>query len=140
MSKGGGSGGGGGGAGQVKSTGGVDYVRSDRAVQNGDVVVEVDVAKLDQAWKNDSMYIDNNGKNRDGKVDQPGKIDAAKKALADGKKIHMPEISYNPKTGAISVSDGRHRIAAIRGTGKKTILVTTSRKHAKALARKFGVT
>lgn len=136
MSKGSGGGGGGvatrnGGRTSVRRASGVDYVKTDRAIRSGDVAVRVSVEKLDKAW-------DKNQRIPPGGGDQgPGKYNAAKETVRQGKRVGMPEVSIS-KSGRVVFTDGRHRVAGARDLGKKYIYVTVPRSQAAKARRELG--
>jgi hypothetical protein len=136
MSK-GGSGGGAGtvnqGSTPVRTTDGVSYKKSDAAIANGDVAVKVSVDKLDKAWQKDAGgHIPKGGTGGQGRA----KADAAKATVASGKTVEMPRANFSK--GRVRFTDGRHRTAAVRDSGKKTMYVTVPRGQAKTVKRRLG--
>lgn len=136
MSKGGGGGGAGvatrnGGRTAVRTSGGVEWVKGDRAIRAGDVAVKVSVDKLDKAW-------DRNQRIPPGGGDQgPVKYQNAKNFVENGKKVGMPEVTIR-LNGTVVFTDGRHRAAGARDLGKKYIWVTVPRSQAKKARRELG--
>jgi ketosteroid isomerase-like protein len=115
----------------VKKASGVRYVKSDRAIRSGDVAVKVSVEKLDKAWDKGQRIPPGGG-------DQgAAKYEAAKGHVNSGKKVRMPEITLR-KNGTVVFSDGRHRAAGARDSGKKHIYVTVPRGQAKKVKRELG--
>jgi len=122
---------------KVRSAGGVDWVKSAPAIQDGDVAVKVSVEKLDAAWKKDAdNYVGAGGA---AVHKQPGKYENAKDFLrTTTRPVTMPRVTYDPKTHTASFTDGRHRAAAARDLGKKSIYVTVPRGQAAKVARDLG--
>lgn len=108
----------------AKTADGITYSKGDRAVRNGDVAILVSVAKLDAAWRKDGTYHIPPGGGSD-----KGKYANAKAYVQNPTKgaVKMSEVHFDRKSGAVSISDGRHRAAAIRDLGKRTMWVTVSR-------------
>ena len=134
-SKGGGAGVGGGaaaGSRPGRTAGGITYVKDPRARAAGDVLVEVSVAKLDKAWEKDGAYLIPPG----GGADRQ-KYQNARAFVGSGKKVEAPRAHLDRK-GGVSFSDGRHRAAAVRDAGKKTMYVTVSRGQAARVRRELG--
>jgi hypothetical protein len=112
------------------------YVR-DRFSQDMQMV-EVNMEKLNDAWKKDNLYLP---KNRRGATE----VDGRRKNFRDWLKqnqstpIEMPTISYNEKTGIVTFVDGRHRTAVLRDLGDKTMWVVVEDDLVKIVVRDFGV-
>jgi hypothetical protein len=132
---GGGSGRGGGATGAAGTTAiGIDYVLSPGAKTARHVGVLVDVAKLDAAWKKDGNFRINVG-GTNGIGDRYG--NAKQFINTTGNKVRMPEVAIN-KTGRVIVKDGRHRLAAIRDSGKQSVYVSATPAQAKKLKELFA--
>lgn len=115
----------------IKKTGGVEYVKSGRAIASGDVAVRVSVDKLDKAWQPSQRIPPGGG-------DQgPAKYSAAKEQVRQGKRVGMPEVTIRPN-GQVVFTDGRHRAAGARDLGKKFIYVTVPRSQAAKAKRELG--
>jgi len=124
----------------VKSTSGTDWVKPAGAVGANEVAVKVSVSKLDKAWQQDKEnYVGKSGGNQ-GKQ----KLENAKEFIRNpqrgGKKVpvEMPRATYDHKTGKVSFTDGRHRTAAARDLGKRTIYITVPRSQAETVKKKLG--
>jgi len=118
----------------VRTAGGIEYAKSDRAVRDGDVAVEVSVSKLDAAWQKDDGYHIPPGGGSDKQKYQNAKDYIAK---PDKGPVKMAQVNLDA-SGNLSVSDGRHRLAAIRDTGKARVWVTVSRAQAKKFKAEFS--
>lgn len=115
----------------IRTSGGVEYSKSERAIRNGDVAVRVSVDKLDEKW-------DRNQRIPPGGGDQgPQKYQNAKSFVERGKNVKMPEITIG-KGGRVVFTDGRHRAASARDLGKKWIWVTVPRSQAKKARRELN--
>lgn len=78
-------------------------------------VVEVNVENLDNAWKALRVEKDGNGGIGD-------RYKNAQSFLRNNSKINMVEVIAKPN-GSIDFVDGRHRFAALRDSGVKTVKV-----------------
>jgi hypothetical protein len=108
------------------------WVPTQRAKDSGAVPVEVDVAKLDSAWQKDAGFHVPPGGGAD-KV----KYANAQAHLAKGGPVEAPEVTVDPD-GTVSFTDGRHRAAAARDAGHKTMVVTVPKEQADRLRTVAG--
>jgi hypothetical protein len=121
-------------AGSGTAASGIDYVLSPNAKSAGHIGVFVDVSKLDAAWKKDGNFrINVGGGNGIG-----DRYANAKEFISDtANKVRMPEVAID-KTGRVIVKDGRHRLAAIRDIGKKSVYVSATPAQARRLRELFS--
>jgi hypothetical protein len=118
---------------ETVSTGGIDYVRSDRSTANGEVLVKVSTSRLNEAWERSGTgYID-----RDGTGAIGDRAAGVREFLRSGKPVNAPQVVVQ-KDGSIVVRDGRHRVAVLRDAGKRNIVVSVSRSQAEKLRRRMG--
>jgi hypothetical protein len=97
-------------------------------------VVWVDVALLDQSWREGHQRIVEPGGGTDGLYERFG-CWLARTSLPIG----MPLVNLNEATGnAISFTDGRHRFAWLRDHGVKSLPVITSPEEALTIREQFG--
>ncbi len=120
----------------VRTAGGIKFQKSQRAINQGSVAVKVSVAKLEAAWKKDTGYHIPKGGGSDKQKYANAKAFVGKKGRGKSGPVRMPEVTYSGKSA--SITDGRHRMAAIRDSGKKSVWVTVPRGQAKAVKRDLG--
>ncbi len=101
-----------------------------------DVIVWVDVCKLDSSWKNDQPYYIGPG------VIGPGngeryKYDNFGLWLALENAVWMPQVCL--EDGYVTFADGRHRFAWLRDHGMKSLPVAVCRECHEEISARFGV-
>ncbi len=99
--------------------------------------VHVDTAKLEAGFKKDTGYHVPPGGGSD---KQKYKAAAAfvDKARKTGQAVHQPIVTVD-KSGTASFEDGRHRFAALRDAGHKTVAVSVESGQAAAVQARFGL-
>jgi hypothetical protein len=114
--------------------GGIQWAKTGGAEMNGEVAVKVDIAKLDAFWKqNPNHYVGPGGV---GEI--KGRYTNAMDFLKKTKKgVHMPRLGLTDDNKP-SITDGRHRIAAMRDMGKKTIYITVDKSEAAQFRKLIG--
>ncbi len=110
----------------------IEWVRQWRRT---DVIVWVNVAKLNESWKRDRGYYVARGART--RIASPQRYRAVAKWVASGRRMWMPHVSLDGN-GNVSFTDGRHRFAWMRDHGVKALPVTTERDQAEALRKRFG--
>lgn len=105
--------------------------------EDEDVVVWIDIQKLDQAWKKHKGYVGRNGvgSNMAGRYKEAGKW--IPEFARTGRPAFMPSFGVDGD-GAVSFSDGRHRVAWLRDHGATALPVAVPRGDAEILAKNFG--
>lgn len=121
-----------GGSTPVQKADGVEYAKSDAAIRDGDVAVEVSVSKLEKAWSGDSMHIPKGG------AGDKQKYASARGYVQKPTKGPVKMARVTIKGGKASITDGRHRTAAIRDLGKRRVWITVPRSQAKAAKKNLG--
>jgi hypothetical protein len=105
--------------------------------QDQDLVVWVDIKKLDQSWRNDPGYVGANGAGSD----MPGRYEEAGKWLAEfvngHRPVFMPTVCLND-AGDITFTDGRHRVAWLRDHGAIALPVGVPPDEAATIETRFG--
>jgi len=101
-----------------------------------DLVVWINVMKLDASWSNDAPYYV--GKNAIG----PGNGDPSRykkfgEWIVEGHQIWMPHVGLADE-GYIVFSNGRHRFAWLRDHGVRALPVTVSPEIEAEVKRRFG--
>lgn len=119
----------------MRTADGIDYAKSERAVRDGDVAVNVSVAKLEKAWAKDDGYHIPKGGAGDNQKYQNAKDYVQKPTRGP---VKMAQVHYDAKKKKASITDGRHRTAAIRDMGKRRVWITVSRGQAKQVKRDLG--
>jgi len=106
----------------------------DRAKRDNQVLLIVDVAKVDTAWKKDIGYIGPGGDNG-----IKGRYERFQQWLVQNPDvaIECPEIGYNEEIGRISFTNGRHRFAVLRDMGVKHLGVAVTKNQAKIFMKLF---
>ena len=111
------------------------------AASRRDVLVDADVRKLDKALSYDAGF--HVGKGGSGPSSVKGRYSEARSFIAtareSGGKVHATEVHLG-KDGRPHVGDGRHRFAAIRDSGRRSVPVAVPRAQAARFARLFGRT
>lgn len=98
-----------------------------------DVVVRIDIAKADRAWRRDpDYYVPRGGVGHEYKYRNFGKWLSTEAAHA----VWMPHVSLWRYT--LHFTDGRHRFAWLRDRGLKTLPVTIAPSQAERLQRWLG--
>lgn len=120
---------------------GVTFIPAPYAKNRREVIVLVDVAKLDSAMaKNRIHYV---GPGGTGETAKRGVYEQARKFIEksrdEGKAVHIPMVHPNASTGEPEIGDGRHRWAALRDSGATVLPITASKGYAKKLQKQFGV-
>lgn len=128
-SRGRGGGGGGGGDDSTMTSGGVGFQLDSVAQQDNMRLVEVDVAKLDAAWKKDTGY----HLPPDGSNDIGNRRERFKEFLETGKPVNAPRVFLDE--GRVSFEDGRHRTAVLRDMGKSKIVVAVDKSQVQQVKR-----
>lgn len=130
--------GGGGGGGSSRTFGGIKFSRDYVSNHSGYRTVVIDVRKFDRALAKDKgTHV---GKGGSGAA-IGGRYANAKafitQAKANGTAVEMPRVSID-RQGNPSITDGRHRFAALRDIGLKAMPVAIHKGEAKQLERAFG--
>jgi hypothetical protein len=108
------------------------FVRSPRSVRERDVLVSVNVAKLDRSWSDDyGFYIGRGGSGAaiEGRYENFGQW------FEQGAPIEAPEVTINQ--GHVVFRNGRHRFAWLRDHGVKTITVAVDKETAAQFRKLF---
>jgi hypothetical protein len=87
-------------------------------------VVLVDIAKLDALWqRNCVQYVGLRAENS--RTGKPERYEGFKHWLQNNldTPIRMPVVSFDERSGGISFTNGRHRVAVLRDSGVQTIPV-----------------
>ncbi len=108
---------------------------STRALESGsEVVVWIDVAKLDAAWAKDrDFYV-----GRGGTVSAiKGRYERFEAWVKGGEAVEMPVVGFG-YGDSVAFTDGRHRVAWMRDHGATAIPVVTDADRAKEFETKFG--
>lgn len=106
------------------------YRLSETAQEAGEVLVEVDVERLDEAWKEagGGYYLER------GEGWQPGRTEAPESFLGEAARV-----SIDPE-GRVGFVNGRHRLAILRDAGVETVSVAVSAEQAATFQERFGPT
>jgi len=105
----------------------------------GDVVVVVDVDKLDAELAKDKGHFVGPGGEGEIKGRVAGAHEFFDRAKRDRIPVHLTEVHLaGPKQTSVSISDGRHRLAAMRERGVKVLPVSVHRGEAEEIARRYG--
>ncbi len=106
---------------------------------DSDRFVLVSVDKLDEAWRAADeargfyVGVDGEGSN------QPGKYAVAKRDVAAGTWV-PPTVSFvGEDLTQVAFTDGRHRFAAARDLGRRSVTVEVEPEQVAAFREKFGV-
>ena len=94
------------------------FVQDKLSKKRGDVVVTVDIAKLDAAWERDSRV----GEGGTGQIGT--RYQDFGTWLTRGEIIEMPQLATGRYPGQVAFVNGRHRFAWLRDQGRKTIDVS----------------
>lgn len=97
--------------------------------------VNVDLKKLDDAWKKSSYYLPSKGK---GHSEVGGRREAFERFLDKGEDIESPLVTIDDD-GLVDFDDGRHRFAVLRDMGVESIPVNVPKDQAEIFRKKFGV-
>ena len=97
------------------------------------------VDRVDEAWRASDQergfYVGVGGEGSN----QPGKYDAARREVAAGHWT-PPSVSFvGDDRTKVAFSDGRHRFAAARDLGRRSVLLEVEPEQAAAFREKFGV-
>jgi hypothetical protein len=104
------------------------------ATHPDEVMLDVDVAKVDQAWAKDhEMYIGQGGTGNPKRGAYQGFIDY----LQREQPIGMPQLAWSEWNQAIQFTNGRHRFAVMRDRGTKTIPVMIPKAQLGLFKRNF---
>jgi len=143
VGRGSGVGGGGGGnkARTMKGSGGaaqgLTFERTPGQVHRGYVLVQADVGKLDRSLARDAGFHVGPG----GTGGIPGRYGEAAgflgRARAGGIGVHATEAGID-RSGQAYINDGRHRFAAIRDSGAKSVPIAVRRGQAARFGKLFG--
>ncbi|MFW6129951.1 MAG: hypothetical protein ACOC56_02130 [Atribacterota bacterium] len=93
-------------------------------------IVEVDVKKIDNNWKNDIFYIGNEFKINN-------KYRQSFNYINKYNKCAVPHIGFD-SSGIVGFYDGRHRFAVLRDMGIKKIFVAVFYKDLDRLVKYFS--
>lgn len=120
----------------------IKFIADERSINNGEKVVRASVARLDRQFAKDANdYVAAGGVGPSSKpasyVDAMRNVQASRVAGAAPAEIAMPRV-YIDTSGNVSFADGRHRFAAARDAGIKTIPVTVPADDLKAVRRLIG--
>ena len=97
----------------------ISFKKSELKSQTNNVLVNVDVQKLDTAWKRDiGYYIEQ------GKESIKGRRAKFEEFLKKNEPIEAPVLNLKSDGQTISFGDGRHRFAVLRDMGYKQIQVS----------------
>lgn len=107
------------------------FILAQRSVMAGDVPVLVDVAKFDRAFVKDTDYIGSNDAGISGRREKFVSF------LQSGRAIEMPEVSVTAP-GRIVFVNGRHRYAALRDIGVKSLYIAFPKDQAEQARKEFG--
>lgn len=116
----------------VKSSG-IRYKKPKSGEAAGEVLVEVSVDKLDQSWRGDAGFIADDGSGAIG-----DRLTGAKAFVTSGEPVEASQVRVRDD-GSITFVDGRHRFAAIRGSGKRTAVVSVPKDQAAKVRSLFSV-
>lgn len=109
------------------------YTLSDRSRRDNEVLVRIDVAALDRAWRKDpDFYV-----GRGGKGGIEGRYENSLRFVRDAESLHASQVSVD-EDGIPRFVDGRHRFAALRDMGVRAISVAVPVGEADELYRRFG--
>lgn len=95
----------------------IEFV-SHPSAQPDEVLVQVDPARLDQAWAKDKGYYIPPGGGGESEIG--GRRDDFKNFLAKGQPIQASRVSLDPD-GSVSFGDGRHRFSVLRDEGADSV-------------------
>jgi hypothetical protein len=116
---------------------GVRFAVSEAGRMHGDLVVLVDVARVEADLAKDAAF----HVGPDGKGGKPGSYAVAFRqvaaARAGGKPVAMPRMGLDVE-GSIVVNDGRHRFAVLRDQGARALPVSVPEAEAAAIRAKYG--
>lgn len=112
----------------------LEFTRDYGASQSREVIVLVDVKKLDDNWKREkSFYIDSNG---NGEI--KGRREEFRRFLKKKEPIEVSRI-YISKDGQVSFRNGRHRFSILRDDRKaKKVPVAIERSQLKRFKKYLG--
>ena len=113
---------------------GIRYMLPRRASKAGDRLLLADIDKLDKLFKAEpaGVYI--------GAADEGmrGRRKGFQEFLATGKVVEVPEVHVNAAEGYAGFTNGRHRFAVLRDSGKKTMYVAVSKANHKTATKMIG--
>lgn len=113
-------------------TNGLNFTQTRLATGRHDEVVMADVDKVERSWaKDNAMHIDRGGAGGIGK-----RYQNAKDFISKADSIHMPEAAAT-RDGEVVFIDGRHRFAALRDAGHKTIPISVPKETAETFRSHF---
>lgn len=108
-------------------------VMKKRAKNADEVVVDLDMNKMDNAWAEDrGFYLDREGGNRIGR-----RYENILESIEDLEDLDMPEVGFTD-SGILSFTDGRHRAAVLRDLGAENLPVSMSKADAQK-AQELGL-
>lgn len=115
--------------------GNLQFRPSGQATRGGDITVVVDVEALDAAWAKSDQYIGPGG-TRNGIVDRYNRFN---EWMKQGHVIEQPEIglAHNDPT-VVQFGNGRHRFAALRDAGVKTMPISVLKEFARTVRLQYG--
>lgn len=112
---------------------GITYTLDKMSAAQRRVLVSVDTAKLDRAWRKDGDgYLPSDGSN-----DIAGRRAGVQSFLASGKTINAPSVYLAPD-GRIAFRDGRHRMAYLRDNEYGRVVVAVDRSQSSRIRRDFN--
>lgn len=94
------------------------------------LMVEIDVAKLDNSWKEDAFYIGN-------EFETNQKYRQALDYIKINNKCAVPHVGFD-SFGIVGFYDGRHRFAVLRDMGIKKIFVAVSQRDFNRVVKYFS--
>ena len=114
----------------------ISFKPAPSAAKHGDVLIEVNTEKLDQAYSRDTgFYIEPQGKSAIG-----NRRERFLKWLEDNPEevIEAPMVSWNDFKGCVGFTNGRHRFSVLRDLGYPRIEVTVPAAQANFFRQKFA--
>lgn len=118
---------------QFARLGSLKFKPSDRARDNEQRTVWVDVGKLDAGFQKDKGFAIKPG----GKGAIPGRLAEFRRFLRRGTPIEQPEVTVDDD-GTVSFTNGRHRFAVLRDMGMTKIPVSVDRSQVTIARKLFG--
>lgn len=114
------------------TSGGITYQLDPTKPSQRLTLVEVNLSKLNDAWKKDNLYLPKDKSN-----DIGGRRESFREFLKTGKNVNAPR-AYLTRSGSVSIEDGRHRTATLRDMGKRTIVVAVDKRQARKFRERMG--
>jgi SPP1 gp7 family putative phage head morphogenesis protein len=117
---------------KVVNSGGLQYRKPAAGEAQGEVLVEVSAAKLNSSWQGDLGFIAADGTGAIG-----DRLAGAKAFISSGEPIEASQVRIRDD-GAVVFVDGRHRFAAVRDAGKRTVVVSVPKDQAAAVRKQLS--